>query len=67
MGFFPKLKMKLKGRHFGTVSDIQRESQALLDSIQADDFHVAFEVWKNRWDRCMCSQGYYFEGDCSQD
>jgi hypothetical protein len=24
-------------------------------------------VWKNRWDRCMCSQGYYFEGDCSQD
>jgi hypothetical protein len=23
---FPKLKMKLKGRHFETVSDIQRES-----------------------------------------
>jgi transposase len=26
---FPKLKMKLKGRHFETGSDIQRESQAL--------------------------------------
>jgi hypothetical protein len=28
---FPKLKMKLKGRHFQTVSDIQSDSQAVLD------------------------------------
>jgi transposase len=42
---FPKLKMKLKGRHFETVSDIQRESQTLLDSIKQNDFHGAFEVW----------------------
>jgi hypothetical protein len=41
---FPKLKMKLKGRHFKTVSDIQRESQAALDSIKENDFHGAFEV-----------------------
>jgi SNF2 family DNA or RNA helicase len=31
---FPKLKMKLKGRRFETVSDIQRESQAVLDSLR---------------------------------
>jgi hypothetical protein len=31
---FTKLKMKLKGRRFETVSDIQRESQAVLDSIK---------------------------------
>jgi hypothetical protein len=30
---FPKLEMKLKGRHFETVSDRQRNSQAVLDSI----------------------------------
>jgi hypothetical protein len=29
------------------VSDIQRESQAVLDSIKENDFHTAFEVWKN--------------------
>jgi hypothetical protein len=29
---FPKLKMTLKGRRFETVSDIQRESQVVLDS-----------------------------------
>jgi predicted acetyltransferase len=40
-----KLKMKLKGR-FQTVSDIQRESQAVLDSIKENNFHGASEAWK---------------------
>jgi hypothetical protein len=39
---FAKLKMKLKGRRFQTKSDIQRESQAVLDSIKGNDFHGAF-------------------------
>jgi hypothetical protein len=38
---FPKFKMKLKGRRFETVSDIQRESQAALDSIKKNG---AFEA-----------------------
>jgi hypothetical protein len=42
---FPKMKMKLKGRRFETVSDIHRESQAVLDSIKENDFHGAFEAW----------------------
>jgi hypothetical protein len=29
------------------VSDIQRESQAVLDSIKERDFHGVFEAWKN--------------------
>jgi hypothetical protein len=41
---FSKLKMKLKGRCFETVSDIQRELQAVLNSIKENDFHSAFEV-----------------------
>jgi hypothetical protein len=41
---FPKLKMKLKGRCFETVTDIQRELQAVLESIQENDFHGAFEA-----------------------
>jgi hypothetical protein len=38
--------MKLKGRRFETVCDIQRESQAVLDSIQDNDFHGAFKRGK---------------------
>jgi hypothetical protein len=43
---FPKLEMKLKERWFETVSRIQRELQAVLDSIKENDFHSAFEAWK---------------------
>jgi hypothetical protein len=43
---FPKLEMKLKGQRFETVSDNQRELQAVLISIKENDFHTAFEVWK---------------------
>jgi hypothetical protein len=45
LALFSKLKMKLKG-HFETVSDIQRESRAVLDSIKENDVHGASEVWK---------------------
>jgi histone-lysine N-methyltransferase SETMAR len=45
---FFKLKMKLKGQRFETVSDIQRESQAVLDSIKENDLRGAFEAWKKK-------------------
>jgi hypothetical protein len=59
--------MKLKGRSFETVSAIQRESQAVLNSIKKNDFHGASETWKKQWDSCIHSQGHYFEGDDSQN
>jgi hypothetical protein len=42
---FPKLKTKLKGC-FETVPDIERESQAVLDSIKENGFHGAFGALK---------------------
>jgi hypothetical protein len=42
----PNLKMKQKGRRFETVSDLQRESQAGLDGIKENDFHVLYYVPK---------------------
>jgi hypothetical protein len=42
---FTKLKMKLKGRRFKAVSDIQRESQAVLGSIKENDSHGVFKAW----------------------
>jgi hypothetical protein len=46
--FFPKLKMKLKGQCFETMSDIQRESWAILVSINENYFLIAFEAWKKK-------------------
>jgi hypothetical protein len=49
------------------LSDIQRESQAVPNSIKENDFHGAFEAWKKQWDHFIRSQGDYFEGDGSQN
>jgi hypothetical protein len=59
--------MKLKGRHFETLSDVQRESQAVLDSIKENDLHGAFEACKKPWDRSIPYQGDYFVGVGSQN
>jgi hypothetical protein len=66
LDLFPKLKMKLKGRRFETMSDIHRKSQAVLDSFKESDFRGAFEAWEKRSNRCIRFQCVYFEGDGSQ-
>jgi hypothetical protein len=35
--------MKLKGQRFETMSDIQRELQAVLNCIKENDFHGALK------------------------
>jgi hypothetical protein len=45
LAWFPKLKMKLKGR-FETASYIRREPQVVLDSIEESGFRSAFGMWK---------------------
>jgi hypothetical protein len=61
---FPKLKMKLKGRRFETVSDIQRYSTALRKMTSTV---LLKREKKKRWVRCIRSQGDYFERDGSQN
>jgi hypothetical protein len=39
--------MKVKGRRFETVSDIQRELQAVLNSTKENYFHGALKRGKN--------------------
>jgi hypothetical protein len=63
---FLKLKMKQKGP-FETVPDIQRELRTVLNSIKENDFHSTFEVWRKRWQHCICYQRDYFEGYGSQN
>jgi hypothetical protein len=58
--------MKLKGRCFETVSDIKRESQAVLDSIKGNYLNRALEALKKGSDCCIYSQRDYFEKDGSQ-
>jgi len=59
---FPKLKLRMKGRTFETVEEIQEESQWVLDTIPKRDFQGCFQAWQKRWDHCIRAKGEYFEG-----
>jgi hypothetical protein len=40
---FPRLKIKLKGRHFDTVEVTEAESQVVLNTLTEHDFQDAFK------------------------
>jgi hypothetical protein len=60
---FSKIKLKLKGRRFDTIQEIQAESQRVLDTVTEKGFQKAFQKWRRRWDRCLYAGGNYFEDD----
>jgi len=55
---FPKLKSTLKGRHFNTFYEIQKNSTKEFAILKE-----AFQGWQKLWERCVASEGNYFEGD----
>jgi len=55
--------MKLKGRRFQTMEEIQAELQAVLNTLRENDFQEGFKNWQRRWDRCQASEEEYDEGD----
>jgi len=59
---FPKIKLRLKGRRFVSIEEIQAESQQVLNMLTPADFNECFQKWQNRRDRCVQAQGDYFEG-----
>jgi histone-lysine N-methyltransferase SETMAR len=60
---FPKMKLKLKGRLFDNIEEIQAESQRVLDNLTENKFQEAFQKWRRRWERCLRAGGNYFEDD----
>jgi len=55
--------LKLKGRRFDTIEEIQAETPKVLNTLTEKDFQEGFEKWRRRWDRCLHAGGNYFEGD----
>jgi hypothetical protein len=57
--FFP---VSLKGKRFQNVQVREKTTEA-LKAITFQEFQNCFEQWKKLWDKCIASQGEYFEGD----
>ena len=60
---FSRLKNHLKGRHFGTLDNIQKSVTDELKGTPAEAFQHCYEKWKQRLRHCVAAQGNYFEGD----
>jgi hypothetical protein len=60
---FPKMKLKLKGRCFDNIEEIQAKSQGVLDTLTEKDFKEAFKKRRRWWERCLHAGGTYFKGD----
>ena len=61
--FVPQMKKDLKGKHFADVEEVKQKMAEVLKSIKIDECKDCFEQWKKCLDRCIVSNGKYFEGD----
>ena len=60
---FQKIKSVLKGKRFDTIPGIEKATTEQLKAIPKEAFQKCFQSWIQRWDKCIASQGQYFEGD----
>ena len=42
------MKLKLKGRRFDTITEIQAETQKVLNTLTEKDIQEAFQKWRRR-------------------
>jgi hypothetical protein len=53
---YPRLKIKLKDRHFDTLEVMEAETQVVLNTLTEEDFQDAFKIWQERWERFIGGQ-----------
>jgi hypothetical protein len=63
---FPRLKIKLRDRHFDTPEVMEAESQAVPNTLTDHDFQDEFKKWQKRWERCIRAEGDCFESNSDQ-
>ena len=59
------MKKVLKGKRFEDVEEVKKKTTEALKGISSQEFQDCFEQWKRRLNRCITSNGEYFEGDKS--
>ena len=57
--FFPKLR----GCRYETIEEMKEAVTKVIDTLTQEDFHVAFQILLERYNKCIAAGGDYFEGD----
>ncbi len=60
---FPRLKIVMKGTHFASSELIKASVTRELKSLKEEEFAKCFRGWQDRMQKCIKSEGEYFEGD----
>jgi len=60
---FPKVKITKESKCFESLQDIEAAMTVQLNTLTKEDFQNCFRKWQERWDKCVRSEGEYFEGD----
>lgn len=60
---FPRMKRDMKGKRFADIDEVKKKTTEALAGITKDEFKKCFENWNKRLDKCINSNGEYFEGD----
>jgi len=54
----PQSQNDREGKRFESIQDIEAATTAQLKTLIKEDFQ-----WQERWDKCVPSEGQYFEED----
>ena len=57
------MKRDLKGKRFADIEEVKQKTLEALKGIGDKEFQRCFEQWNKRLDKCIHSNGEYFEGD----
>ena len=57
------MKRDLKGKRFVDVEEVKKKTMESLKGITLEEFQDCFEKWKKRLDKCLASNGEYFEDE----
>ena len=60
---FPWLKNVFKEKCFADVEEVEKKMAEALKALKINEFKNCFEQWKKHLNRCIASNGEYFEGD----
>jgi len=53
--------MVMRGQNWDDVETIKHEMTRQLRSLTSEDVEECFNQWKRRWDKCIATDGEYFE------
>ena len=62
---FTKVNEKLRGCRYETIEEMKEAVMQVIDTLTEEDFHGAFQMMLEQYDKCIAAGGDYFEGDSS--